>query len=147
MSSRDTVLEGFITTTLVVLCAAFGCEKRQTSEETLPRDDSLDIESAIGMYSDAIQVVPKHAEPYYSRAVAHLENGDVDRAIVAFTEAIRQRPTDGEAYYNRGSAYLEKAEAEKAIADFSEVIRLEPDNAKAFNNRGIARYRFIPGLV
>jgi tetratricopeptide (TPR) repeat protein len=133
---RDGISEGSITAILAVLCVAFGCGKRQAAEETLQKDDSFSVESAVGAFSEAVRLDSGHAEPHYSRAIAHQTKGELDEAIADFTEAIRLKPDFAKAYNNRGLAYRHTGDFDKAITEFAEAIRLDAKNPKVYVNRG-----------
>ena len=61
---------------------------------------------AIARFDEAIRLDPQDAEPYKSRAFAHMSlNTQFEQVIQDLDQAIRLDPQDAEAYRNRGIAY------------------------------------------
>ena len=96
------------------------------------------LEQAIRVYSEAIELNPKHAKFYYGRASAYLVKADYNRAIRDSDKAIEFNPRYAKAYSNRGLAYHGKGDLEQAIRDYNQAIQLNPKDGKAYYNRGRA---------
>lgn len=92
-------------------------------------------DQAIGKFTDAIRLDPKHAEAYFGRGACYAKQGEYDKAIADLTDAIRLDPSLAAAFYNRGSCWAYKQEYGKAIADYSEAIRIDPKLAAAYHDR------------
>ena len=93
---------------------------------------------AVGSYSQATTLNPRHAAAYNNRGVIYGENDESDLAIKDFTKAIKIKSDYDLAYNNRGAAYRGKDKNDRAIKDCSKAICLNPDYAEPYNNRGTA---------
>jgi len=81
-------------------------------------------DEAIWQLQEAIESLPKAAEPRYLLGEAYLMQGKPDQAIAAFQEALRLDPAYGEAAAGLGTAYMAKgmkAEAEQAFKKAAEL--------------------------
>ena len=95
------------------------------------------LDSAIGAYSRAIELDPRHVTAYKNRGAAYDIKGEHDKAIEDYTIAIQLKPNSAIVYCNRGIAYGNKGEVDNAIADFSTAIELKSNYASAYYNRGV----------
>ena len=93
---------------------------------------------AVGSYSQATTLNPRHAAAYNNRGVIYGENDESDLAIKDFTKAIKIKSDYDLAYNNRGAAYRGKDKNDRAIKDCSKAICLNPDYAEPYSNRGAA---------
>ena len=83
------------------------------------------FDSAVILYTKAIESDPGSSEIYIKRGIAFLETGKKDDAIVDFSTAISLDPKSGEAYYYRGvSRKLKKSPAQNWCDDFRKAIAL-----------------------
>ena len=96
------------------------------------------IDRAIEVYSDVIELNPRAAHVYNNRGEAYRIKNEIDRAIEDYTAAIELDLELVEAYNNRGVAYRNKGEIDDAIADYNAAIQLKPIYAEAYVNRGVA---------
>ena len=88
------------------------------------------FDSAVMLYTKAIESDPGSSEIYIKRGRAFLETGKNDDAIVDFSTAISLDPKSGEAYYYRGVARkLKKSPAQNWCDDFRKAIALGFQNA------------------
>lgn len=94
---------------------------------------------AIGLYSAAIKIDPKHAKAFYNRGNAKFAMGDKRAAIEDYDAALALDPNNFKALYNCGNAKSDLGEHEGAIQDYTEAIRLSPDFGHAYYNRGNSR--------
>ena len=98
------------------------------------------LDMAIEVYSDAIELNPCHADAYNNRGVVYGKKRQFNKAVVDFNKAIELKPDYAGTYRNRGKAYSENGEFDLAIEDYNIAIELKPDYAKAHNDRGGAYY-------
>ena len=75
-------------------------------------------DKAIAEYNKAIEINPRHAQPYANRGYAYAAIGKYDQAITDYNKALEINPIYAKAYANRGYAYRSKGEYEKAMGDF-----------------------------
>src|SRR5271166_823907 len=96
------------------------------------------IWTAIADYGHAIELDPKDALAYRSRALAEDAKGDLDGAIFDYTQVIQLNPKYADAYNSRGYDRQQKGDLDGAIADYDQGIQLDPGIAFAYYDRGIA---------
>lgn len=132
-----------------------------------------DFDKAVDLHSDLIKANSDPdqamiaqislADAYYSRGLAHLEQGDFAVAMEDFNDAIAlnsslislldqtiaKNPDDALAYYVRGLIRAEQGDLKGAVADYDRAIALQPDFAPAYNDRGLARRAVgdLPGAI
>jgi tetratricopeptide (TPR) repeat protein len=87
------------------------------------------LDGAIRLFQEAIQLKPDLAEAYTSIGAILGMKGQIDEAIGQFQEAIRLKPDYAQAHYNLGNALERKGQTDEAIKQFQEAIRLKPDFA------------------
>lgn len=109
------------------------------SEGDVEVDEGNNIQEAISVYDQAINLKPDFAEAYCNRGSAKCNLSQYDAAIADFDWAINLKPDYAEAYYNRGSAKGNLGDYEAAIVDFDQAIGLNPNDAAAYTNRGSAK--------
>ena len=103
-----------------------------------------DLDEAIWLFSQVLEVMPRSVDAYNSRAVAYLERGregDVDRAINDLTSAMTIAPQKPAPYLNRAVAYIERGRPKDpvlAINDLNQAIALDSESAGAYVNRAVA---------
>lgn len=90
-----------------------------------------DFERAFADYTEAIQLDPNDARPYFNRGLLLYLRKDYDRAIAEYTEVIRLDPKDAAVYFFRGDAWFRKKRYDNAIADYGEAARRDPKHAAA----------------
>lgn len=95
--------------------------------------DRKAYDTAVILYSKAIQSDPKSPEIYLNCGKAFLKLEKFDDAIVDFSMAINLDPKQGEAYFNRGMARkLTKSPIQNYCEDLRRAQELGfPDAAKA----------------
>jgi tetratricopeptide (TPR) repeat protein len=97
--------------------------------------EKKDYDSAVKIYTKAIQLDPRFADAYYARGNARYDKKEYDKAIEDYNKAIELDPKDVDAYNGRGSAWYYKKKYDKAIEDFNKAIELDPKDALAYSNR------------
>ena len=109
--------------------------KKEQEARELSKQGNL--QEAIKLYSEAIQIKPDFAQSYSNRGFAYLRLGNNQQAIADCTKAIELDPTFVKnAYINRGRAYSALGKKQEAIADYNKAIELNPKSAYAYLNRG-----------
>ena len=96
------------------------------------------LDSAIEVYSQAIDLNPRVASFYNNRGIAYDETNNNNYAIKDYNTAIQLKPDYADAYYNRGLTYDLKGEIDLAIKDYNTTIQLKPDYPNSYYNRGVA---------
>jgi len=61
-----------------------------------------DFRGAIGAYTHAIQLDPRHFKAYFNRGFAHDKLGEFGKAIHDYSQALTIEPNNAYAFYNRG---------------------------------------------
>ncbi len=98
--------------------------------------NSKNLKEKIEIYSEILELNPKHVLAYNNRGTAYAHNKEYDKAIADYSKAIELDPKDPDYYNNRGNAYKNKREYDNAIADFDKAIELDPKDPDYYNNRG-----------
>jgi tetratricopeptide (TPR) repeat protein len=97
-------------------------------------------QQAIAEFNTAIQLNPKYATAYFSRAYTYEQLGKFDLAVKDYTQAIAIDPKFPEAYTNRGLLKLERFnDIEGALADYNQALVIDPQYSDAYNNRGLLK--------
>ena len=112
----------------------------------------IDLDEAIWLFTQVLNVQPRSVDVLNSRAVAFLDRGrpgDFDLAIDDLLRAASIRPDRAATSLNLAVAYLDRGgegDADRALASLNEAIESEPDYAAAFVNRaGAYVARRAPG--
>lgn len=95
---------------------------------------------AIPIFSEAMDLAPDNARPYYWRGGSHYAVYNYDEAVADYTQAIELDPAYAAAYYRRGVVNYFLDDNEQAIADFSQAIELGPDDPAPYYWRGLTHY-------
>lgn len=96
------------------------------------------FEDAVVVLSRAIEIAPKFAPAWHSRAFALEKLGRYVESLVDNNEAIRLNPDNATSLFNRGYLYVQLESYEKAVNDYNRVIRMTPNDTDAWHNRGWA---------
>ena len=117
-------------------------EKELHAELAFQRGNALlmieQLDMAIKVYSESIDLKPSVAPYYNNRGVAYRKKGEVGLAIADFNKAIQLKPDFANAYINRGVAYRIKGDYDRAIVNYTKAIKIKPDSADAYYNRSKA---------
>ncbi len=103
--------------------------------------ESADLDEAVVLFTQVLDVRPRSVDTYNSRALAYLDRGgtgDVDRALQDLNRAAEIDPGNAATYLNRAVAYMESGSAEDldhAIANLTKAMSLRADYAPAYVNR------------
>lgn len=80
---------------------------------------------------ESLELIPDHAERYYSFALLQIMLGNFNEAIESLGKAIEANPNHVAALYLRGEIYLKLGQHKKAAELLEEVVKREPDNMTA----------------
>ena len=96
-----------------------------------------DFNTAIIVYTCALERDASYAPAYVSRGFAYAALGNQASALDDYNRAIELDENLLSAYINRGILYTVQGRFGLALTDFELVIALDPENAVAYNNRGV----------
>lgn len=93
-------------------------------------DRKGDIDNAIPLYMEVLQLNPEHIKTKINLGVMYMNlvPPDVDMAMALFAQVYKADKNNFEANNNLGSAYLEKEDYKNAILYFQNAIKLQPAN-------------------
>ena len=103
--------------------------------------ESADLDEAVVLFTQVLDVRPRSVDTYNSRALAYLDRGgpgDVERALGDLNRGAEIDPQNAATYLNRAVAYMESGSAEDlghAIANLTKAMSLRADYAPAYVNR------------
>ena len=96
------------------------------------------FERALEDFSKAIELDPKNALRYSTRAIFFEENlKDYNQAILDYSNAIYLMPNDESFFSSRAAIYFKVGDISSAIKDFQQALVLNPENIGAANNLGV----------
>lgn len=108
---------------------------KQKNDEGLELESQGNLNGAITLYTEAIELNPDNAEYYYNRGNVCRYVGNYEQAISDFDKAIEINPIYVEAYNKRGlTNYMLKNYAE-AVFDFSKAIKIDPNSYDSYVGR------------
>jgi Tfp pilus assembly protein PilF len=96
-----------------------------------------ELQRAVQLFDDAIELEPSRAEPHYKRANALKDMGRLKEAIAGYDDAIERKPDYVYAYCNRGSVQHSLGELDAALASYDQAISLDASDALTHYNRAL----------
>jgi Flp pilus assembly protein TadD len=105
----------------------------------LDKVNQNDFESAIELFSKALETENDKADIYYNRAVAYLNLEQTDLAVFDFSKLIEIDSKNAFYYSCRGFAKARTSDKQGAIADYEKSLELDPDNPITYNNMGLVQ--------
>ncbi|MGD8284782.1 MAG: tetratricopeptide repeat protein [Desulfobacterales bacterium] len=90
--------------------------------------------NAIGDFSRAIEIDPKHPKSYHLRGLAKEMLGDAEKALKDFDKAIEIDPEYGAAYYSRATLLTKMGKEDAASEDMKMISHLTNLNIESFAN-------------
>jgi len=116
----------------------------QTSEEyyQLGLDRYLlkeDLRGALQAFNKAIELNPKYASAYESRAHIKGDLKEHNEAILDYDKTIEIDPQNKTVYFNRGLQKSSIQDYMGAMQDYNRVIELDPKFRRAYNSRAIIK--------
>ena len=94
------------------------------------------LEQAIALYGQCVELAPDRAEAYYKRANALNGLGRLEPALADYDRAISLNPSYTYAFCNRGSVLERLERSEEALASYDRALELDPKDALTHYNRG-----------
>jgi tetratricopeptide (TPR) repeat protein len=79
---------------------------------------------AIPQFDMVIRVLPKFAQAYNGRGLAHFHKDEIDLALEDFNTAIELKPNLADAYMNRVAIYLVKEQISEAVKDLEKALTI-----------------------
>ncbi len=99
-----------------------------------------DLQSAIQLYSDALDFDPDNVAAAVGRGLAWLDLADYARAMSDFTVAEDAAPNDPNVNAAIGKLYYDRKDYGRAIDYLDRAVELDPKHAMAWCRRGISHY-------
>ncbi|HET7261396.1 MAG TPA: tetratricopeptide repeat protein [Casimicrobiaceae bacterium] len=118
---------------------AFGKSKRSATlwralgQAELARGDGI---AAATAFSEALALVPDHADSHYNHGVALQRQRDLDGAVRAWQRAVALDPRLEAAHFNLGVAFDRQGMADAAVAAFMQALELAPGRVDAYKALG-----------
>ena len=95
------------------------------------------LDAAIEVYSDAINLNPRNANTHNNRGIAYAEKGKLDNAIKDYNIAIQLRPNYPNINYNKRIVYTNKGDYGLAIQEAIKMIELNFELSQTYHNRAV----------
>jgi|GEM_PF-422394 len=99
---------------------------------------SLDFQSAVNHYSEALKYDPSVVEAYNGRGQAYFNLRQVPQAYDDFDKAIKAGLSSPKLYLNRGKCLVMMGRSQQALPDLSKSIELEAKEPETWFFRGVA---------
>ena len=96
-----------------------------------------EIDKAIELLEQSVELNPEFAQGYLGLGVAHGQKGDNEKEAQYYLRAIEVYPDLIEAHYNLGVLRLAQKDFIGAIQSFQHVIRIKPDAVQAYVNLAV----------
>lgn len=96
-----------------------------------------DIDKAIRLYTEALQLAPNDCNILSDRATAFLHKKDKLRSMADFNKAVELDPEYAYRYASRAFAKQNFGDLNGAVEDYKIAVKLDPDDAVAHNNLGL----------
>ncbi|MEM6519556.1 MAG: tetratricopeptide repeat protein [Cyanobacteria bacterium P01_D01_bin.71] len=98
-----------------------------------------DPQAAIDRYTQALALLPDHAEALIQRGQLYFDSGNPEAALADISAAIAQAPDSSDYVYERANMRFNLGDVQGAIDDYTQAISKDASFAKAYANRGSAR--------
>ena len=96
-----------------------------------------DIEKAILLFTEALELNPNDYNIISDRGVAYLQANDKEKCFADFNRAIELQPHYSYRYACRAFAKNNFGDLDGAVEDYQKAVELDPTDAVAQNNLGI----------
>jgi tetratricopeptide (TPR) repeat protein len=116
-------------------------ESIELMNEASAQFEDGNIDAALAIASQAIELAPEFAENYFERSEMYLSTEDFDLAMDDINRAIDLEPA-AIYYFQRGMLHRSDGDQDRAIEDFHQAIEIDPSNPEPFVDLAIA-YRQI----
>jgi TolA-binding protein len=99
-----------------------------------------DLQKAIQLLTDALDMQSDLAETYINRGQCHLDLGDYSSAMSDFQKAEDLEPNKPEPHFAMGNLYFNRKEYKRAIEFYDQALEMNGQHAMARCRRGISYY-------
>lgn len=99
--------------------------------------DYGDVEGALALLEEAVQLAPDHMMVHFSRGMAHYMAGNFPAMVASLTKAIELEPENVISYSMRATAHLMMEDSAAALADLDTAVGIQPDNYQLIKQRAI----------
>lgn len=128
---------------LIAIGVGFSCDSDENKKGRFllkgnEKMEENDPKSAMGFYSEALEMDSTYADAYYNKALAHLQLNQLTESIQDLSLAIQYKPDYYDAIFQRGLNYLDNGEFYNAREDALKLTLLDDQNWKSY---------FLTGLV
>ncbi|MBR1805514.1 MAG: tetratricopeptide repeat protein [Selenomonadaceae bacterium] len=108
----------------------------QNVETAWELESNDDLDGAIRLFDEAIQLNQNNALAYFGRGTVYSELKQHERALADFNKSIELDANYLDAYNNRAITYKGLENFDAALKDFDAAVRLNPNDADIYYNRG-----------
>lgn len=112
----------------------FSNKKHEAAHAALKKGE---VDKAILLYTEALQLNPNDCDILGDRATAFLHKKDQLRSMADFDMAVKLDPTYAYRYASRAFAKQNFGDIDGAVADYEKAVDLDPNDAVAQNNLGM----------
>ncbi len=95
-----------------------------------------DIDSAVKIYKQALNIMPKKPQLYYMLGIAYEEIKNREKAIESFLMTVKYDSKNIDAFFELGSLYERTGKFKKAVKSFKKAIKLDSLHALSLNYLG-----------
>jgi len=107
----------------------------------LQKAESLNPDSAIILFSQAIELEPEFAKAYYNRSAARLANSDLSGALMDIDRYLALADTASKGYFTRADILAELGREEDAVDAYAKAIEKKDKADLAFRALGNIQLR------
>jgi protein O-GlcNAc transferase len=97
----------------------------------------LEVQKAIGVYSDALVLNPENVAAHYNLGLVLAEEERIEEALESFQEAVQLAPELADARCSLGITYRRLGRLAEAREELQKAISLDPENSTAYHSLGI----------
>lgn len=112
----------------------FTNSKHEEAHEALKKGE---VDTAIFLYTEALQLSPDDCDILGDRATAFLHKKDKLRCMADFNKAVALDPNYAYRYASRAFARQNFGDIDGAVEDYKKAVALDPEDAVAQNNLGM----------
>lgn len=136
--AREHARQGAHAKLLLALAGSDSAEARDHQHRGFLHSLRKDLARAIADCSMAIEIDPRFAKAYETRAISYYESQLYERAIDDLSKLIEFEPGYFGGHSLRGLARVQVKDYGRAIADFDRAIALETEHCGTYYGRGLA---------
>ncbi len=113
--------------------------KNAPEEYYLRAMSASDIDEAINLLSEAIELDPSYFEAILARVKRYYEKGDYFEARIDAEKGASLRPGDWRAWRHLGYIFMRMKDYKRAVSHLERTVDLKPDAESAWYNLGLAQ--------